>query len=961
MSEESLFAAALERVTEGERRAFLDRACAGDGDLRRRVERLLAAHDRSTGILDQPAGPTGPAEATAPADTRGVSLPLGECAGALVAGRYRLLEAVGEGGMGTVWAAEQVEPVRRKVALKLIKPGMDSKTVLARFDAERQALAVMDHPSIARVLDGGATGAGRPFFVMEYVEGVPLTRYCDEARLSIAERLALFVAACRAVQHAHTKGVIHRDLKPGNVLVGVYDGRAVPKVIDFGLAKAMDRRLTDRTLETAPGVMMGTPLYISPEQAESSSPDVDTRTDVYALGVILYELLTGTTPLEPMRFRGAAWHEILRLIKEEEPPRPSARLSGSESLPSVAARRQEEPLRLTRRVRGDLDWIVMRCLEKDRSRRYGTAEGLARDIQNYLADEPVEACPPSAGYRLRKFVRRNRGPVLAGSAILLLLAGGIVGTTWGLVRADRANARAQKRLEQIEKGSEILVSVFTDLDPRAEEKEGRPLRAILGDRLDRAAADLEGDAVGDPLVVANLQVRLGRTYLALGHAVKAKELFTKALAIRRARLGADHEETLAVMSQQASALREVGELGDAISLYERVRDAQVRTLGADHRDTLATGSHLAVTYFKAGRSTEACTLLERVRDALLEKHGPDDPQTVDVLYNLSLVYEVVGRGDEAIALAEQVRAARVKAYGADHTLAIDSLNNLAGRYQGAGKMRRALALFEEARDGTVPRLGAEHPASLNILDNLARMYRAYGRTDEAVSLAEQVRDTRVMTLGAYHPDSIYTMHNLGMAYQAAGQPEKALAMLQQAAAGLEKLDFTHAGAYLIIWSLSDFLEQREQFDRAGDWRRKWLAAVKKRDGADSPAYAVELARLGGDLLSRGRHAIAGPILSESVAILRKKQPGTVTAFHAQSSLGGVLLAQERYDEAEPLLLSGYEGLKALQGQISPLYARYRVNEAGQRIVRLYEAQGRAEKAAEWRAKLAGLGEAHPRP
>ena len=303
MTEESLFAAALERPTEGERRAFLDRACAGDGDLRRRVELLLAAHDRSTGILDQPAGPTGTAaEATALADTRGVSLSLGERAGTLVAGRYRLIEAVGEGGMGTVWAAEQVEPVRRKVALKLIKPGMDSKSVLARFEAERQALAVMDHPHIAKVLDGGATGAGRPFFVMEYVEGVPLTRYCDEARLSIAQRLALFVAVCQAVQHAHTKGVIHRDLKPGNILVGVYDGRAVPKVIDFGLAKAMGRRLTERTLETAQGVLMGTPLYISPEQAEFNNPDVDTRTDVYALGVILYELLTGTTPLEAAAF-----------------------------------------------------------------------------------------------------------------------------------------------------------------------------------------------------------------------------------------------------------------------------------------------------------------------------------------------------------------------------------------------------------------------------------------------------------------------------------------------------------------------------------------------------------------------------------------------------------------------------------------------------------------------------------
>ena len=413
-----------------------------------------------------------------------------ERVGTVIAGRYRLLEEIGAGGMGTVWKAEQTQPVRRMVALKLIKAGMDSRTVLSRFEAERQALALMEHPNIARVLDGGTTESGRPFFVMEYVKGVPFTRYCDDARLTIAQRLALFVPVCQAVQHAHTKGVIHRDLKPSNILVCLYDGQPVPKVIDFGLAKAIEQPLTERTLHTAHGVLVGTPLYMSPEQAEFNNLDVDARTDIYALGVILYELLTGTTPLERQRFQEAAWHELLRLIKEEEPPRPSARLSDSESLPSLAAQRQLEPVRLTRLVRGELDWIVMKCLEKDRSRRYETANGLARDVERYLADESVEACPPSAGYRLRKFVRRHRGPVLAAAIIFLLLVGGIVGTTWGLIRADRArkaeadraegektaNAQAQKRLQQIEKGSEILASVFGRSRP-SRRGEGRPAAA----------------------------------------------------------------------------------------------------------------------------------------------------------------------------------------------------------------------------------------------------------------------------------------------------------------------------------------------------------------------------------------------------------------------------------------------------------------------------------------------------
>jgi serine/threonine protein kinase/tetratricopeptide (TPR) repeat protein len=971
MSEESIFAAALEKRTASERRAFLEEACAGDAALRRRVEQLLAAHDKTLGILDQTARPSGWSKLGGDHALGGGSA--GERAGCVIAGRYKLIEEIGAGGMGTVWLAEQAHPVRRLVALKLVKPGMDTRTVLARFETERQALALMDHPNIAKVLDGGTTEGGRPFFVMEYVKGVPLTDYCDDARLSIDERLALFVPVCQAVQHAHTKGVIHRDLKPNNILVCLYDGQAVPKVIDFGLAKATQEPLTERTLQTAHGALLGTPLYMSPEQAELNNLDVDARADVYALGVILYELLTGTTPLERQRFHEAGWHEMLRLIREQEPPRPSARLSSSDALPSLAAQRQLEPVRLTRMVRGELDWIVMKCLEKDRSRRYETASGLARDVQRYLTDESVEACPPSAGYRLGKFVRRNRGPMLAASIILLLLVGGIVGTSWGLVRADRAlkaeaaraegerraNEKARKLLQQVEKGSEVLASVFKDLDPRAEEKEGRPLRAILGDRLDRAAADLEGDAVGDPLVVADLLDRLGRTYRALGHAAKARELFTKALAIRLAQLGPDHPDTLAIMSQQALALKDAGDVDQAIALHERVRDAQARILGAGHPDTLATLHSLAVAHRAAGRPRVACPLLEQVRDARMEKLGPDDDRTIDTLDELSLTYATLGRGAEAVALAQRVRDARVKKYGADHTLAIAALNNLALRYRATGKMRQALALFEEARDGFVSRLGPDHPNSLTILDSLSIMYRAFGRTAEAIPLAERVRDARMMTLGPYHPYTVHTLWNLGMAYQAAKDPDRALATFRQAAAGLEKLDFTHAEAGPIVGSLCDCLEEREQLDQADAWRRKWLAAAKQKDGPDSAAYAEKLAEEGANMLRHKRHAAAEPILRESVAILEKKQPGTAAASSAQSLLGDALLGQEKYADAEPLLIQGYEGLKAREDQMSPLYARFRIGQAGQRVVRLYEAWGRAEQAAEWRTKLPGAGHPHP--
>ncbi len=425
MNERDIFIAALQKEP-AERAAFLDEVCAGEAALRRRVEVLLKAHEMAGGFLDISAGvpervdggsrvdaesPTTDgssaklereAERSASASPAALRL-VSEGPGTLI-GPYKLLQEIGEGGMGKVYMAEQEKPVRRRVALKIIKPGMDTGQVVARFEAERQALALMDHPSIAKVLDAGSTESGRPFFVMELVKGIPITEYCDQARLSTKDRLALFVPVCQAIQHAHQKGIIHRDIKPSNVMVTLIDGRPVPKVIDFGVAKAVDQRLTEKTMFTQFGLIIGTLEYMSPEQAELSGLDVDTRSDIYGLGVMLYELLTGTTPLEHARLRQAAYTEILKRIKEEEPPKPSTRLSDSrEILASIAARRGTEPARLMKLVRGDLDWIVMKALEKDRSRRYETASGFGRDVQRFLDGDPVEACPPSAAYRFRKF------------------------------------------------------------------------------------------------------------------------------------------------------------------------------------------------------------------------------------------------------------------------------------------------------------------------------------------------------------------------------------------------------------------------------------------------------------------------------------------------------------------------------------------------------------------------------
>jgi serine/threonine protein kinase/tetratricopeptide (TPR) repeat protein len=816
---DDIFFAAREVKDAEDREAYLERVCGEHTDLRRRVERLLNAQSKIGSFLESPA-PAPTVVLGEEAFTEGPGLSIGP---------YKLLESIGEGGMGTVFMAEQSQPVRRRVALKVIKPGMDTKQVIARFEAERQALALMDHPNIARVLDAGATESGRPYFVMELVRGIPITEYCHRERLSIAERLELFVLVCRAVQHAHQKGIIHRDLKPSNILVTVIDGAAVPKVIDFGVAKATGQSLTDRTLYTGFQQFVGTPLYMSPEQADVSGVDVDTRSDIYSLGVLLYELLTGTTPFDQETLRNAAFDEMRRIIREDEPPRPSTRLSSlGDTLTTVSANRKLDARHLDRTVRGELDWIVMKALEKDRRRRYETANDFAADVMRYLSDQPVEACPPSWGYTANKYARRHRRTLATAAAFVLLLVSAVVVSTWQAVRATvaagrerQANEKAQQRLIQLEKANDILGSIFKDLDPGTDEKESRSLRAQFGERLDHATEEIAAGAVGDPLAVAKLQLTLGKCQRGLGYVEKAITLFTqahatflaeagpghpdaidcvdglfdvywKAMRLREvvpwfeemarlaaARLGKEHPATMSYMNILGWVYHYVNRLDESISVLEETVKLRTAVLGQEHRDTLKSMNALAMVYRGARKLDKSVPLFERTFVLQKATLGPDHSDTLHSMHHLAWAYLMAGKSDEGVRLFEEELELRKAKSGPRHPRTLNCMNDLAIVYGDTGRQQQSLRMNEEVYSLRRAIFGADHPDTLSTMGNLANSYEHFGRLDEALNLREQALDFARSKWGLKNQTTLNLMQNLGGAYLGADRLDRAIPLLKE--------------------------------------------------------------------------------------------------------------------------------------------------------------------------------------
>ncbi len=779
MNEREVFIAALQKESAAERRAYLDEVCRGDEALRQGVEALLAVHERAGSFLEHPL--SAPAATT---DDR-IQEKLGT-----VIGSYRLMEQIGEGGMGLVFVAEQQQPVRRKVALKVIKPGMDTRQVVARFEAERQALALMDHPNIAKVFDGGMTDSGRPYFVMELVKGVPITEYCDHNQVPIRERLELFVDVCQAVQHAHQKGIIHRDLKPSNVLVVSHDGAPVVKVIDFGVAKAIGQKLTDKTIYTQFSQMVGTPLYMSPEQAGQSGLDVDTRSDIYCLGVLLYEQLTGTTPFDQGRMRELNYDDMRRIIREEDPPKPSTRISTmGKAASTVSTRRQSEPKQLSRLLRGDLDWIVMKCLEKDRSRRYDSASGLARDLERYLTGEPVLARPPSTSYRLGKFVQRHRAAVLAGVAVAAALMAGTVVAAWQAVVATQAKQHAlEKEAAALEKEAEtravldfVETKVFATARPKGQQG-GLGTSTTIRQALEAALPFVADRFREQPLTEARLRMTLGKSFQYLGECKIAAKQFQIARALYSQHRGLDDLDTLDSMDWLAESYRYMEQYPEALQLQQETLARRKSHLGPDHRDTLRSMNNLAICYWAMGRTAETLQLHEETLARRQAQLGWDDRETLESMNNLAETYNALGRHDDALSLHQKTLALMKNKLPPDHPDTLMSMSNVGETLLALGRSAEAVGLLEETLRRRKVQLGPDHQETLQSRSILATCYRCLGRHDEALQLIEEALALQKTKLGSGHTDTLQSMHNLACIRFAYGEHTEALKLYEEALA-----------------------------------------------------------------------------------------------------------------------------------------------------------------------------------
>jgi serine/threonine protein kinase/Flp pilus assembly protein TadD len=817
-------------------------------------------------------------------------------------GPYRILQVLGEGGMGVVYEAEQTVPITRRVALKVIKLGMDTKRVVARFEVERQALAVMDHPGIAKVHEAGATEDGRPFFAMERVGGVPLTEYCDTNRLTTRERLELFIGLCHAIQHAHQKGVIHRDLKPSNILVTIQDGKPVPKVIDFGIAKAVGRRLGNHTLVTEFGQAIGTPAYVSPEQAEMSHLDVDTRTDIYSLGVMLYELLVGSLPIDPATV-GLPGFIAQLVLRETDPLIPSSRLGTlGEELEYVAKQRGTDPSTLKRQLHGDLDWITMKALEKDRTRRYETPNALALDLERHIADEPVLARPPSPWYRAGRFVRRHRLGVAVSVASIGLLISVVVLTLVQSARIARERDRAEQEAAKATAVNAFLQEMFRSANPY----DGTGRQVTLLDALAGAAEKIEASFTNQPEIEAALQHTLGQSYLELGQYFEAEPLLRTALETREEILGTDHPDVFETLTYLGYLLRDLDRLG------------------------------------------EADTVLRKALDVARSVYGEEHQKVATALASLGLLEDSRGNYEEAERLDREVLAMRLKLLGEEQRDVAQSMNNLGWVLQNQGELDEAEELYRRALAVYHKLLGAEHPAIALTMNNLAVLLNTKGDLDGAEELFRGALAMRRKLLGDAHLEITHSLNGLAGVKHGKGELDQAEALY------LEALEMTrelvgerHREVALNLSALAWIRSDRGDLEGSVELYEQVLEMQRELLGNEHLHVATTLANMGLNLDMMGDFSRAKSLLQEALRIHRKLSSADDWSLaNIQSHYGACLTHLELYEQADANLLAAQ---KVLEANLGTEHTRTRRNV--RRLVELYEAWGKPDKAAEYRTLL----------
>jgi serine/threonine protein kinase len=692
-------------------------------------------------------------------------------------GPYRLIRKLGEGGMGEVWLAEQSAPVKREIALKIIKSGRFDKSALIRFDLERQALALMDHPAIAKVFDAGSTIQGQPYFAMEYVQGLPITQYCDEKRLSPGERLLLFTNVCEGVQHAHQKAIIHRDLKPTNILVVEVDGNPMPRIIDFGLAKAISEQPQRGTLVTRAGGLVGTPGYMSPEQMDPMGADVDTRSDVYSLGVVLYELLTGVLALDAQQWESKPFYEVLRQVNEEAPTSPSTRLSNDPVAAAIAEKRGSDPKQLASMLRGDLDWITLKALDRDRARRYGTPAELAADLGRYLRNEPVVARPASLVYRTKKYIQRHKfGVAAAAAAALLLIA-------FGVIQAIELRRITRER-DRADRVTKFMTGMFKVSNP----SEARGNAVTAREILDKSSKDIETGLRKDPELQAQLMETMAQTYAGLGLYGRAQELVEHARAIQSSLFGERNRKTLASESYLAQFLRAQGHLPEAERLLQNTIEAQRQVLGPNDPDTLASMDRLGYVYANEARHADAESLFRQTLTAERKVLGPDDPQTLSTLNELAEILTPQGRYAEADQIYGELIAAQQRTLGPDHPATLLSMSHAAENLEEEGNFQEAEKLYSDVIAAQRRVLGPEHPQTLRAMTMLALTMAKEGHYSEADKLQSQVIEIKTRVLGPTHTSTLQSMEMEALGLNREGRYADSEKLFRYVIATAEKTD-----------------------------------------------------------------------------------------------------------------------------------------------------------------------------